>query len=99
MLDGVVDPGARIAQPDMGSDPARFPRCSVAKWSAGGERSATPGCDEDDVYRVDVSPEDRFHSKGAPPCEPAGVHARCAFGPGSGRDPDVPAWDEMRTSP
>jgi hypothetical protein len=35
MLDGVVDPEARIAQPDMGSDPPRFPRCSCRKVISG----------------------------------------------------------------
>jgi hypothetical protein len=35
MLDAVVDPEARIAQPDMGSDPPRFPRCSCRKVVSG----------------------------------------------------------------
>jgi hypothetical protein len=80
-----------------GERPASIPRVLLSQGcQRAGSGVATPGCDEDDVYRVDVSPEDRFHSKGAPPCEPAGGQARCAFGPGSGCDPDVPAWDELR---
>jgi hypothetical protein len=83
-----------------GERPASIPTLLLSQsGQRAGSGVATPGCDEDDVYRVDVSPEDRFHSKGAPPCEPAGGHARCAFGPGSGRDPDVPAWDEPREHP
>jgi hypothetical protein len=82
-----------------GERPASIPTLLLSQsGQRAGSGVATPGCDEDDVYRVDVSPEDRFHSKGAPPCEPAGGHARCAFGPGSGRDPDVPAWDEEQAS-
>jgi hypothetical protein len=35
MLDGVVDPEARIAQPDMGSDPPRSHAAPVAKVVGG----------------------------------------------------------------
>jgi hypothetical protein len=80
-----------------GERPASIPTLLLSQsGQRAGSGVATPGCDEDDVYRVDVSTQDRFHSKGAPPCAPAGGHARCAFGPGSGRDPDVPARDEIR---
>jgi hypothetical protein len=92
-LDGVVDPEARIAQPDMGSDPPRFPGCSCRKVVGGRERSCHARMRRGrrlSGRRLAGGP----HSKGAPPCEPAGGHARCAFGPGSGRDPDVPAWDD-----
>src|SRR4029450_5732134 len=80
MLDGVVDPEARIAQPDR-KRPASTPTLLLSQGcQRTGSGVATPGCDEDDVYRVDVSPGDGFHSKGAPPCEPAGGQARCALG-------------------
>jgi hypothetical protein len=50
-----------------GERPASIPTLLLSQsGQRAGSGVATPGCDEDDVYRVDVSPEDRFHSKGAP---------------------------------
>jgi hypothetical protein len=99
MLDGVVDPEARIAQPDMGSDPPRFPRCSCRKVVSG-PGAELPRRDATRTTSIGSTSRRRTAStaKERPPCDPAGGQARCAFGPGSGRDPAVPGLDEVGAS-
>jgi hypothetical protein len=86
-----------------GERPASIPTLLLSQsGQQAGSGVATPGCDEDDVYRVDVSPEDRFHSKGAPHVSrqagkrdarsvpQAGVIPTCPLGTSSERPPASP---------